>query len=247
MSWVFENGPKDPSERLVLLALADYAADNGEWAPSMIGIAEKAGMTERGARGVIRRLEEGGWIAVKVGGGRGGKSQYRVLMGIKNPEQETRNDKPGMTNPESNEQKPGTKRTETRNQRSAVPSGTIKEPSEEPPCIPPAPQKPADKPEPKARLPADWALSDEGWAYARSKKIPDEDIRDEAIGFHAYWTDRGERKSARGWEQCWQNRVRAIAHRYANRGMAGKANPGSYGQGGSLAGIAARRAAERGQ
>lgn len=131
MSWVFENGPSDPSERLVLLALADYASDSGEWAPSMIGIAAKAGMTERGARGVIRRLEAGGWIAVKVGGGRGGRSQYRVLMDRENPEPETRNDKPGMTNPEQNDHKPGTKRPETRNQRSAVPSGTIKEPSKE--------------------------------------------------------------------------------------------------------------------
>ncbi len=71
MSWVFERGPRDPSERLVLLALADYAADNGEWSPSMIGIAGKSGMTERGARGVIRRLEADGWIEVRVGGGRG--------------------------------------------------------------------------------------------------------------------------------------------------------------------------------
>lgn len=130
MSWVFENGPADPSERLVLLSLADYAADNGEWSPSMAGIAQKAGMTERGARGIIRRLEQGGWIAVKVGGGRGGRSQYRVLMARKNPEQETRNDKPGMTNPEYGDAKPGTKRPETRNGGSAEPSGTIIEPSD---------------------------------------------------------------------------------------------------------------------
>lgn len=119
MAWVFENGPSDPSERLVLLALADYAADNGEWSPSMIGIASKAGMTERGARGVIRRLEAGGWIAVKVGGGRGGRSQYRVLMERGNTERQTGNNKPGMAipeqrsvknseNPERDDTKPGT-------------------------------------------------------------------------------------------------------------------------------------------
>lgn len=127
MSWVFENGPSDPSERLVLLALADYAGDDGAWAPSMIGIASKAGMTERGARGVIRRLEAGGWLEVRIGGGRGGKSHYRITMGRGvNPEQQTRNDKPGMTNPEYKAPKPGTKRPETRNERSAEPS----EPSE---------------------------------------------------------------------------------------------------------------------
>lgn len=128
MSWVFKNGPRDAGERLVLLALADYCDDNGEWAPSMAGIAEKAGMTERGARGVVRRLEAGGWIEVRVGGGRGGCSFYRVLT-AENPEPETRNEKPGMRNPECGDTKPGTSRHKTRNRASAEPSVTIKEPS----------------------------------------------------------------------------------------------------------------------
>lgn len=79
---------------------------------------------------------------------------------------------------------------------------------------------PADKPPDKMRLPEDWALSDEGWAYARSQAIPDKVIEDEARGFHAYWTDRRDRdakKSARGWEQCWANRVRSVAPRYAGQ------------------------------
>ena len=106
------------------------------------------------------------------------------------------------------------------------------------------PISPADKPPDKMRLPADWALSDEGWAYARSQAIPDEVIRDEAAGFHAYWTDRRDRdakKSERGWEQCWANRCRSIAGRYAGRGMAGQTSPGRHGQGSSIASIAARR------
>jgi uncharacterized protein YdaU (DUF1376 family) len=106
------------------------------------------------------------------------------------------------------------------------------------------PISPADKPPDKMRLPADWALSDEGWAYARSQAIPDEVIEDEARGFHAYWTDRRDRdakKSERGWEQCWANRCRSIAGRYTGRGVAGQAGPGRHGQGGSIASIAARR------
>lgn len=100
-------------------------------------------------------------------------------------------------------------------------------------------------PEPKARLPANWTLSDEGWAYARSQQIPDGVIEDEARGFHAYWSDRRDRdasKSARGWEACWQNRCRSIAGRYQRGGgVAGKAAPGGYGQGRSLASIVAER------
>lgn len=108
--------------------------------------------------------------------------------------------------------------------------------------VPPE-QKP--KPEPKARLPADWVLSDEGWAYARSQKIPDEVINDEAKGFHAYWSDRRDRdasKSARGWEQCWANRCRAVAQRYQRSGfMAGQATAGRGGSGSSIASIVAQR------
>jgi uncharacterized protein YdaU (DUF1376 family) len=119
-----------------------------------------------------------------------------------------------------------------------------KEEEKEPPLVPPAE---IDAPEPKARLPANWALSDEGWAYARSQKIPDEVIEDEARGFHAYWADRRDRdakKSRRGWEQCWAGWCRRIAPRYQRSGgMAFKAGPGGHGQGGSIASIAARRRA----
>ncbi len=119
MAWIWKNGPCDRAERLMLLALADHADDKGWCFPSMARLAEKTCMTERGARKVIRRLEVGGWLAVQIGGGRGGKSLYRVLMDEKaehatrnavpvqasNPEQETRK---SSANPERTDRKPGT-------------------------------------------------------------------------------------------------------------------------------------------
>lgn len=119
MDWVWKNGPCDRAERLVLLALADHADDKGWCFPSMARLAAKTCMTERGARKVIRRLEAGGWLAVQIGGGRGGKSLYRVLKDEKaehetrnavtvqasNPEQETGN---SLANPERDDRKPGT-------------------------------------------------------------------------------------------------------------------------------------------
>lgn len=132
MTWVWRNGPKDPTARLVLLAIADHADDAGNCYPSMAGIAEKACVTERGARGIVRRLEGDGWLETKVGGGRGGKSQYRVVMGRKaeatsentipgnkNPETETR--KLATQNPERDDTKPGTSVPPNRHR-------TIKEP-----------------------------------------------------------------------------------------------------------------------
>jgi uncharacterized protein YdaU (DUF1376 family) len=107
------------------------------------------------------------------------------------------------------------------------------------------PISPADKPPVKAPMPDGWVLSEEGWAYARSQGIPDKVIEDEARGFQAYWADRRDRdakKSERGWEQCWANRCRSIAGRYAGRSvMAGSAQSSTNGRGHSLASIVAER------
>jgi hypothetical protein len=106
MTWVWERGPANGTERMLLLALADHCDDAGHAYPSMAGLASKACVTERGARLIMRRLESGGWVKTKVGGGRGGKSQYQILM--ENPERQTGNDKPGIANPEPERAKPGT-------------------------------------------------------------------------------------------------------------------------------------------
>ena len=124
MAQVFDAGPTDKSERLVMLALADFCNDEGECWPAVASIARKAAMTERGARKILRRLEESGWLKTDVGNGRGGCSQYRISLpenpeprSPRNPvppEQERINPEHGSLNPEP---------------RSPEPSRTIKEPS----------------------------------------------------------------------------------------------------------------------
>lgn len=79
MSWVWDNGPRDGTETLVLLALADFCDDSGRCYPSMRRIAEKARMQERSAQRVVRRLEASGWICVTTGNGRHGCNQYQIL------------------------------------------------------------------------------------------------------------------------------------------------------------------------
>ena len=138
MSWVWDNGPKDPTERLMLLALADWADDSGSCYPSMVGIAEKTAVTERGARGIVRRLEASGWITIKTGGGRGGKNVYRILMvkpGTRNPEPETGNEAETRNvttqNPERDCNKPGTIVPPNRQE----PSGNRQRPREAHPAV----------------------------------------------------------------------------------------------------------------
>lgn len=121
ISHVMRHGPRSPAERLVMLALADRADDAGFCHPAMSDIAARAAMTERGARGVVRRLEAAGWLEVERGGGRHGTSRYRVIL---RPAAgaETRNEKPGMECRDI--EKPGTALHETRNGRSAEPPRT---------------------------------------------------------------------------------------------------------------------------
>lgn len=109
------------SEKFVLIALADFCDDAGKCWPSVSRIAEKCGMKERGVRGILRRLEDAGYLETNVGGGRHGCSQYTV--------------KPGTTCPPA-PNAPRHETTETRHEttqnpapHAPEPSRTIKEPS----------------------------------------------------------------------------------------------------------------------
>lgn len=143
MSQVWENGPNDRGELLVLLALADFANDAGECWPAMSSIAAKARMTERGAQKVIARLTDAGRISVARGGGRHGCNVYKIEA--QNPERgsgyQAQNPEPHSPNtsantpntvhpergsPRTGVQKPRTGVQKTPNGGSPEPSGTVK-------------------------------------------------------------------------------------------------------------------------
>jgi len=78
MSMIWDDGPAKQSERFVLLALADYANDQGECWPSIAGIARKTCLTERGVQKILRRLSDDGWLLIEVGTGRKNCNIYTV-------------------------------------------------------------------------------------------------------------------------------------------------------------------------
>lgn len=65
MNAVWEQDDLDASETLVMLALADWANDDGLCWPSLERLTEKTRLTERGLRGIILRLEERGYLERK--------------------------------------------------------------------------------------------------------------------------------------------------------------------------------------
>jgi hypothetical protein len=127
MSWVWEHGPKSGTDRLVLLALADFCDDAGTCFPSMRRIAQRACMTERGAQKALRRMADAGVISIETGGGRSQCNRYSIAL---NPEQHSVN----TVHPEPQTAntvhpltpKPRTRVHETLNGGSPEPSVTVK-------------------------------------------------------------------------------------------------------------------------
>lgn len=72
---------------LVLLALADWANEQGECWPSVVQVAAKARVTERAAHTILSELAEQGVISKTAGGGRGLRSHYILQAETLKPDQ----------------------------------------------------------------------------------------------------------------------------------------------------------------
>jgi hypothetical protein len=81
-TWVFLNSEATGNDRLVLLALADEADDDGgSCYPSIQRLALKTRCNARTVRRCIERLEADGALDVERGGaGRGNVNRYRILL-----------------------------------------------------------------------------------------------------------------------------------------------------------------------
>lgn len=80
-SWVWEHSKTGGGDRLLLLAIADCAGDDGDNAwPSVSTLAHKTQTADRTVQRGIERLQREGCLEVHRGAGRGGTHRYRVLM-----------------------------------------------------------------------------------------------------------------------------------------------------------------------
>lgn len=81
MAAVWEHATAKGGERLLLLAIADYAKDDGSGAwPSLQRLAEKTLFSERNVRYLLRKLEESGELAIHHGAGPHGANRYTITL-----------------------------------------------------------------------------------------------------------------------------------------------------------------------
>ncbi len=79
MTEVWDSASVKGSARLVLLALADHANDEGYCFPSLARLARKALLSERNVQLILRVLEKRGELVLELGRGRGHLNRYWVL------------------------------------------------------------------------------------------------------------------------------------------------------------------------
>lgn len=244
-----------PYERLVMLALADRADDQScACYPSISDIVSRTGMKERGVQNVIKRLVEIGVLFVAWGGGRHQRNTYTINLNTA-PDAGYRLNSDNQ-NPASGapfQQKPRTENTvsdtETPHSKTDTPHSTTLNPAPdagEPSLTTIEPEEKIldaqDAPPKKTRrcqLPNGWVPSQKNIDDAYSKNFTDEEIENEACKFRDHHAAKATVFA--DWDAAWRTWI-GNARKFSTRGnMAGRAAPGRYGQGGSIASIVARR------
>jgi DNA-binding Lrp family transcriptional regulator len=206
MTAVWEHSQQTLGTRLVVLALADYAHDDGTNAfPSVSTLAKKAHMSERNVQYALRKLEQAGEIA-RDGVHLSGAVIWRITlpgMGAKSaPAKSARGAKNDVG---------GVQKTTSRGAKVAPkPSVTVSnEPSVVPPVVPQTKNH---------RCPVDWMPSEGSRAYAIEWGIPAEYVDEVVAEFREYWS--GQRRARPGWDLSFKTHVRKVAWQYKNRARA---------------------------
>jgi hypothetical protein len=105
---------------------------------------------------------------------------------------------------------------------------------------PPEEKPPAPKQKRATSISEDWAPSEKNIQDAHARNFTDEEISHEADRFRDYHLAKGT--TFKNWDAGWRTWL-GNARKFASRRMAQSPRSGGYGQGGSLASIAAQRRA----
>ncbi len=201
MTWVWEQSQAEGLERLVLLAIADNANDQGgnAW-PSVQTLRTKAKVSERTVQRAVRRLVALGELRVSQGAGQNGVNVYTVVM----------TPRPAVTPPDSHpvtetpvaETPGGVTQSAGGVSQSLTPrppdTQTVLEPSL-------TQQSPNARGSRGTRLPDNWRPSDTTRAWTL-EHVDQRTAAHELEKFRNYWTAKaGQAARKVDWEATWRN------------------------------------------
>lgn len=198
MSAVFESLTMGPTDRLVMLALADHAGDDGSCYPSIARLCQRTGLGERAVQVAIGRLKQAGHLTAKIGGGRGNSTLYTLHV---NTAPETPFEKPRTINTVSDDINPAF--------NALNPAADAPEPSVT--IIEPPERKISSR---GSRLSKDWFLPLDWGEWALTEGVDRDTIRSEADKFKDYWLSKAGKDAVKlDWQATWRNWIRTAKDR----------------------------------
>jgi hypothetical protein len=212
---VWESAPYEGGTLLVLLALADWANDDGYCFPGVAAIAEKARLGERQVHNILRQFRTDGVIEVEhPGGGRGVKNRYRLTLNWNAV-------KCSAVKPDS--VKSTTETLQSSSQNPAICDVAIRKNRHEPSIEPSTENNGASRSSTKrgTRIPDNFAVTDEHREFARRNGLPDPDQHIDQ--FIDYWrAESGSKGKKLDWDATFRNWLRR--ENQFNRGRNGNGN-----------------------
>ena len=201
MALVWDNFPRGGSDKLVMLAMADWCNDNGtSLHPSISTVARKINLSDKQTRVIVHRLIDEGWLSVignEFGGDPGMTRQYRMDVEM-------------LRTPPVEVTPPVGRRDPSRGGAFTPPAhGSLS-------TIDPSGTTSKRRDAPATRLPADWKPSEEDISYLKAKR-PDLNITDVEENFSDYWKSQpGAKGRKQDWHATWRMWVRnekRVSHR----------------------------------
>lgn len=239
MAWALKQNVGSPTRKLVLLAIANYADENGKCWPSQERLCQDTELGERTIRDALKGLEADGYITRTSRHVNGNKRQTDILQLVDGHRQELPVAPPANGSKSHRQMAP---------KPPAAPAGKPSiEPSEEEPSafsagapkakVIPFPNSESQSKAKGARIAADWKATPELTALALELGFSHEAAIRELANFHDYWlAASGSNAVKRDWIAAARVWLRKAASRFQNsRGpSAGGHGPSSGGRFGAM-------------
>lgn len=198
MARVWAESVHSGTDLLMMLAIADFADDDGNAYPSVGTLAQKCRTTPRHVNRILAVLRESGELEIRLNEGPKGTNRYRIALKGVTPVSPLTNRSPltpASSTPDVQVPKPLTPTSDEpslNHQRTRESARASRSPA-------------ADR---GSRIPEDWQPSESDIGFCRTKR-PDLDPGEVAEKFRDHWLgEPGAKGRKTNWSATWRNWVR---------------------------------------